>query len=231
MAEKRMFSKRVIDSDAFLDMPSSTQNLYFHLNMRADDDGFLDNPKKIMRIVGCKDDDLKLLIAKRYLLIFESGVIVIKHWRLHNVIRSDRKKDTLYQEEYSTLNHKKDGAYTDRQTVDGQVTDKCPHRLDKISIEEISIDKDSIVKKPDKPTKHKHGIYNHVLLTEDEYNKLINEWGPVKLLESIKRLDEGIELKGYKYKSHYLALRKWDKNNSTGKKKEFNIKDYEGGTF
>ena len=89
MAERRMFAKTIIDSDSFLDMPLSTQALYFHLSMRADDDGFLNNSKKIQRMVGCSDDDLKLLIAKRFIIPFESGVVVIKHWRIHNYIRSD----------------------------------------------------------------------------------------------------------------------------------------------
>ena len=97
MAERRMFAKTIIDSDAFLDMPLSAQALYFHLSMRADDDGFINNPKKIQRVIGGSDDDLKLLIAKRFLLPFESGVVVIKHWKIHNFIRTDRYKPTVYQ--------------------------------------------------------------------------------------------------------------------------------------
>ena len=110
MAERRMFAKTIIDSDAFLDMPQSTQALYFHLAMRADDDGFINNPKKTQRIVGASDDDLKLLIAKRFIIPFESGVIVIKHWRLHNYIRSDRYKPTVYQDELASLELKNNGA-------------------------------------------------------------------------------------------------------------------------
>ena len=87
MAEKRMFTQKIIDSDAFLDMPLSTQALYFHLNMRADDDGFINNPKRIQRTIGASDDDLKLLIAKRFVICFENGVIVIKHWKMHNTLR------------------------------------------------------------------------------------------------------------------------------------------------
>ena len=114
MPERRMFTQRIVDSDAFLDMPLSTQALYFHLNMRADDDGFINNPKKIQRMIGASDDDLKLLIAKRFVLCFESGVIVIKHWRMHNLIRKDRYNPTQYQDELSTLTIKKNGSYTDR---------------------------------------------------------------------------------------------------------------------
>ncbi len=117
MAEKRMFSKQIIDSDAFLDMPLSTQALYFHLSMRADDDGFVDNPKKIQRMIGASADDLKLLMAKRYILTFESGVIVIKHWRMHNTLRTDRYKPTVYQEEMSTLVIKRNKSYTEAERL------------------------------------------------------------------------------------------------------------------
>ena len=85
-----MMSKKIIDTDNFLDMPQSTQCLYFHLLLRADDDGFIQSPKSIMRITGCKEDDLKLLIAKRFVIGFETGVIVIRHWRIHNYVQSDR---------------------------------------------------------------------------------------------------------------------------------------------
>lgn len=112
MAERRMFAKTIVDSDAFLEMPLSTQALYFHLGMRADDDGFVNSPKKIMRTVSCSDDDLKLLIAKRFIIPFESGVVVIKHWRIHNYIRSDRYKPTSYTEEKALLKLKENNAYT-----------------------------------------------------------------------------------------------------------------------
>ena len=103
MANRRMFAKTIIDSDAFLDMPPSSQVLYFHLAMRADDDGFINNPKTIMRIVGAKDDDIKLLIAKRFIIPFDSGVVVIKHWRIHNYIQKDRYTETNNIEEKNQL--------------------------------------------------------------------------------------------------------------------------------
>ena len=112
LAERRMFAKTIIDSDAFIDMPLSTQALYFHLSMRADDDGFINNPKKIQRMIGASDDDLKMLVAKRFIIPFESGIVVIKHWRIHNYIRGDRKKDTVYPEEMSMLVEKENGAYS-----------------------------------------------------------------------------------------------------------------------
>ena len=113
MAERRMFAKTIVDSDAFLDMPLSTQALYFHLSMRADDEGFVNNPKKIQRMIGASDDDCRLLMAKRFILTFDSGVIVIKHWRIHNYIQKDRFKETLYQEEKSTLALDEKNAYTE----------------------------------------------------------------------------------------------------------------------
>lgn len=112
MAERRMFAKTIIDSDAFVDMPLSTQALYFHLSMRADDDGFINNPKKIQRSVGASEDDLKLLTAKNFIIPFESGIVVIKHWRIHNYIRNDRYKPTVYAEEKAILSQKENGTYT-----------------------------------------------------------------------------------------------------------------------
>lgn len=114
MAKKRMLSEAILNSDAFMDMPLSAQMLYVHLNMRADDDGFVASPKRIRMLIGAGEDDMKLLIAKRFILVFQSGVIVIKHWRLHNYIKNDRYKPTLYQEEKKLLSVKKNGVYTDR---------------------------------------------------------------------------------------------------------------------
>lgn len=108
-----MFAKTIIDSDAFLDMPLSSQALYFHLSMRADDDGFINNPKKIQRMVGASDDDLKLLVAKRFIIPFESGIVVIKHWKIHNYIQKDRYKPTIYQEEKKLLTEKDNNVYTE----------------------------------------------------------------------------------------------------------------------
>lgn len=112
MAQKRMFTMKIVDSDAFLDMPLSAQCLYFHLNMRADDDGFIGNAKRIMRVIGCNDDDLKLLIAKRFVLAFEDGIIVIKHWRMHNCLTRTRYCETQYIEEKNQLFIKKNMAYS-----------------------------------------------------------------------------------------------------------------------
>lgn len=112
MAQKRMFSMKIVDSDAFLEMPLSTQCLYFHLNMRADDDGFVGNPRKIMRLINSGEDDLKVLIAKRFVLPFDNSVMVIKHWLIHNTIQSDRYKPTVYADEKQQLFIKDNKAYT-----------------------------------------------------------------------------------------------------------------------
>ena len=120
MAQKRMFSKTIIDSDMFLDMPHSTQLLYFHLNMRADDDGFIDNCKNIMRMVGCKEDDLKVLATKKFIIPFESGVIVIRHWRIHNYIQNDRYTETKYKNEKSMLMLDENKTYVINSNKEGQ---------------------------------------------------------------------------------------------------------------
>lgn len=112
MAERRMFAKSIIDSDSFLDMALSTQALYFHLSMRADDDGFINNPKKLARMLGSSDDEFKVLLAKKFIIGFESGVIVIKHWKIHNYIQKDRYKKTNYADEMALLNTNEINGYT-----------------------------------------------------------------------------------------------------------------------
>ena len=141
MAERRMFAKPIIDSDAFLDMPLSTQALYFHLSMRADDDGFINNPRKIQRVVGCSDDDLKLLAAKNFIIPFASGVVVIKHWRLHNYIQKDRYKPTVYVDEMDQLKQKTNGVYTlDTECIQDVSSLETQVRLGKDSIDKVSIE-------------------------------------------------------------------------------------------
>lgn len=111
MAKKRMFNIEIIDTDLFLDMPQSTQNLYFHFGMRADDDGFISNPKKIIKAIGANEDDLRILISKKFIIPFETGVIVIRHWKLNNYLRSDRYTETIHQYERKQLIEDKNGIY------------------------------------------------------------------------------------------------------------------------
>ncbi len=114
MANRRMFSKKITETDLFLDMPMSAQCLYFHLNMSADDDGFIGNAKTIKRMIGASEDDLKLLFAKEFLIPFENGVVVIKDWKIHNYIRKDTYNRTMYTEEKKQLEEDDNGAYTFR---------------------------------------------------------------------------------------------------------------------
>lgn len=154
MAERRMFAKTIIDSDAFLDMPMSARLLYYDLGMRADDDGFVNSPKKIQRMVGCSEDDLKLLIAKRFVIPFESGIVVIKHWKINNLIRSDRYNETKYKEEKSLLKFDENGAYrlTDGIPNDNQLVAEWETQ---VRLGKVRLGKDSIDISEDKPHSHK----------------------------------------------------------------------------
>ena len=107
-----MFSLSIMDSDAFLDMPTTSQLLYVHMGMRADDEGFVGNPKRISRMMGASDDDMKILLAKKFIIEFDSGVVVIKHWRMHNTIRMDRFAPTTYRKEKAQLFLEENRAYT-----------------------------------------------------------------------------------------------------------------------
>lgn len=216
-----MFTKKIVDSDAFLDMPLSTHALYFHLNMRADDDGFINNPKKIQRMIGASEDDLKLLIAKRFVICFENGVIVIKHWRMHNTLRKDRYNPTTYQEQLSMLDIKDNNSYTEKVPEIHMATTWQPngnqmapqYSIDKNSIEENSIDisdsdePEQPTPKKTKPVKHKYGEYNNVLLTDEELQKLKTEYSDYQ--ERIERLSSYVASTGKSYKSHYATIRNW----------------------
>ena len=133
MAIKRMFSLSVVDTDKFLEMPISARLLYYELGMRADDDGFVGNWKKILLFTGLKDDDLKVLIAKQFIIPFDTGVIVIKHWRMNNYLQKDRTKPTIYQEELKKLELDENNVYTLDTT--------CIHSIDKNRLDKNSIDK------------------------------------------------------------------------------------------
>lgn len=151
MAERRMFTQKITESDAFLDMPLSSQALYFHLCMNADDDGFVKNPKRISRMMGACDDDIRLLVAKSFVITYDTGVIVIKHWRMHNLLRKDRYKETEYTDEKSMLNIKKNGAYTldksqGKPLIEVVRQPNGNQMAPQDSIGKDSIDKDSIEK-------------------------------------------------------------------------------------
>ncbi|RJE88597.1 hypothetical protein D3P07_11420 [Paenibacillus sp. 1011MAR3C5] len=152
MAERRMFAKSIIDSDLFLDMPSSTQNLYFHLSMRADDDGFVNSPLKILRMVSCSKNDMDMLIFKNFIIPFDTGICVIKHWRIHNYIRNDRYTPTIYTEEKSQLSLDENKGYTTGIPTVIPVGDVGKVRLGKVSLVE---DRKDIGLSDDKPKRSK----------------------------------------------------------------------------
>ena len=146
MAERRMFSKTIIDSDDFLEMPLTTQSLYFHLSMRADDDGFVNNPMKIQRMIGAYDDDRERLISKNFIIPFASGIVVIRHWKIHNYIQKDRYKGTLYKDEKDTL-------FLDENRVYTEKTNPCIQNVSNLDTQyrlgKDRLGKDSIVEDDD----------------------------------------------------------------------------------
>lgn len=169
MAERRMFARAIIDSDAFLDMPLSTQALYFHLSMNADDEGFVGNPKKIQKMIGARDDDYQILVSKRFILAFPSGIIVIKHWKINNYIQADRFKATTYIEEKATLTLDLKKAYVERiQNVSKMY---AQYRIGKDSIGEDSI-----------------GGVAESGLTDDDYNDLVSRLGATDTDYYIQRI-------------------------------------------
>ncbi|WP_269760522.1 conserved phage C-terminal domain-containing protein [Streptococcus dysgalactiae] len=146
MAQRRMFSRKITETDRFLEMPLSSQALYFHLNMGADDEGFIDKAKTIQRTIGASDDDMKLLIAKGFLIPFDSGVVVIRHWRIHNYIQSDRFQSTLYQSEKAQLEYDKS------KTASLKPIENCIQNVSKmetqVRLSKGSLDKDSLTTYP-----------------------------------------------------------------------------------
>lgn len=215
MAERRMFAKTIIDSDAFLDMPLSTQALYFHLSMRADDDGFINNPRKIQRMVGGSDDDMKVLVAKRFIIPFESGIVVIKHWKIHNYIQKDRYKPTVYAKEKAMLTSKDNGAYTeciqDVSNVETQVS------IGKDSIElgkfrgSGSVVDDSTTATEENKLKLLGGKLgrNVVYLTDRQLSDLLDKLGLDAFNRYVERLATFIIDKKAHVKSHYDTILKW----------------------
>ena len=142
MAERRMFAKSIIDSDAFLELPAKSQLLYFHLAMRADDEGFISNPKSILRLTGCTEADMQKLVEGKYLIPFGRGILAIRHWKVHNYIRADRLKPTVYEAEKAMLLVEESGVYTLCQSSDGQVV--AQDRLGKDRLGKVSSGQESI---------------------------------------------------------------------------------------
>ncbi len=210
MAERRMFAKTIIDSDAFLDMPQSAQLLYFHLSMRADDEGFINNPKSIMRNVRCTEEDILQLINKKFILPFENGIVVIKHWKIHNYIAKDRFKPTKYKEERSTLSLDDNNSYTTCiQPVNKMDTQ------DRLGKDRLS--KDSINKKNNKKeVRHKYGEYQNVLLSDTDLEKLKADF-PNDWTDRIENLSNYMASTGKSYKNHLATIRNWARKEQQNK--------------
>lgn len=217
MAERRMFTQKITEADNFTALPPTTQCLYFHLCMNADDDGFSNKIRQAMFNAHADQNDFEMLVQKRFILPFDSGVIVIKHWRMHNLIRADRYHETDYLEEKAALVLKENGVYTDCAHDDNQMTTKWQPSDNQMETEvrlgKVSIGKDSIDNKPapkkKKDPKEPYGAFGNVKLTIDEYNRLVKDYGQGETDKAIDYLDAYIEDKGYKSKSHNMAMRRW----------------------
>lgn len=200
MAEKRMFAKSIVLTDAFLDMPMSARCLYFTLGMLADDDGFVGSPKSIMRQCGASQDDMGILLAKRYVLGFDSGVIVIKHWKLNNYLQASRHRPTTYQEELSTLMLDEKGAYTELDvsalpetvkqplneclTSAEQPLNKCSASIDKNRLDKSSIEQTS----KGEPERKQFGQF--VRLTDKEFASLLRDFGTSEFYRRKEAVDK-----------------------------------------
>ena len=217
MANKRMFSLSVVDTDAFLEMPTSSQLLYFHLSMRADDEGFVSSPKKIMKMVGSGEDDYKVLIVRKFIIPFESGVCVIKHWLIHNTVRLDRFAGTNYIKEKSQLLIKDNKAYKLINVEEQGLIDGKPNgnqMATQVKLSEVKLSKDKRV----------YGEFKNVFLLEEEYEKLIDGLGEPNTQLLVEELSGYMASKKKKYDSHYATIKNWarrriieNKNNKKGK--------------
>lgn len=219
MAERRMFAKAIVLSDAFLDMPMSARCLYFTLAMLADDDGFINSPKSIMRQCGSTSDDMNILITKRFVLTFESGVVVIKHWRIHNLIQKDRYRETKYLEEKALLTLDGNKAYTEAVS---DMYPECIHdvsrlepqvRLGEVRLGESRVGEVIEEAAPPKSVRHKYGLYKNVLLTDEDMAKLQEEF-PHDYSDRIERLSEYMASTGKSYKNHLATIRNWAKKDN-----------------
>jgi hypothetical protein len=232
VAEKRMFTKKITDDDNFTSMSSSAQALYFHLNQGADDDGFTNQISMAMFKAHASEDDLKVLLAKNYVIRFESGVLVIKHWRMHNTLRKDRYTPTNYQEELELLGIKKNGAYTLNPDLSLGLPDGCQMvATGKVSIVKDSIVKDRVVEgsedgNQDFDLEIDENVDNSVdnsaleymggtlgkgvvLLTDAQREALLDKLGFDAFNHYINRLSTFIIQKGATVKNHYGTILKW----------------------
>ena len=230
MPERRMFAKTIIDSDAFLEMPMSARLLYYDLAMRADDDGFINSPRKIMKFVGATNDDMNILIARKFIIPFDNGVVVIKHWRIHNYIRKDTYNETSYKEQKALLELDENKAYrlSNGFPVDGSLT--------QVRIGKDSIGKDSInnnIKEVSKDTSEKKIFTPPSVEEVQEYIKSVGSKVDAEAFVAFYE-SKGWMIGKNKMKSWKSAIVTWEKRNGlkreTPKKVEVEICEeiYEG---
>lgn len=201
MARKRMFDLEIINQDSFLDLPMESKALYFLLGMEADDEGFV-APRKVLRLYGGTEDGLKVLIAKNFIIPFNTGVIVITDWKRNNYLDKNKVKETIYQDEKKQLTY-------NNETEKYESLTKVKQKLNQYSIEEYSIEENSIY--------NIYGEFKNVKLTKEEYAKLEKS----NLLLYIEKLSSYIASKGKRYKSHYATILNWarkDKQNTKDEK-------------
>ena len=227
MAERRMFTKKITDSDAFIEMSSAAQALYFHLNQGADDDGFNNQVQMAMWKAHASIDDLKILMAKNYVIRFESGVIVIKHWRMHNTLRKDRYTPTNFQDELNLLGIKDNGAYTLGCQV---VANGLPQvSIGKVSIDKVSLVEGSVAEDTATATANVENSEGNqlkllegplgkgvVYLTDNQMDKLLDKLGFDAFNRYVGRLADYIIEKNAYIKCHFDTILKWyreDKGN------------------
>ena len=212
MAERRMFAKTIVLSDAFLDMPLSARCLYFTLGMLADDDGFVNNPKSIMRQVGASLDDMHLLIGKRFILTFDSGVIVIKHWRIHNYIQKDRYKESKYIEEKATLMVDEKGAYTECIQSVSKMDTQVRLELGQDSLE-LGQGSGSVADGSDTLRKL-GGERGVVYLTDRQVGFLLDKMGLEAFDLYVDKLANFINENNANVQNHYKTILKWYEEDS-----------------
>ena len=211
MAERRMMSKKIIHSDAFLDMPATSQNLYFHLLLEADDEGFVNSPKRIQRTVGASDGDAQMLLAKKFIFSFESGVVVIKHWRIHNYIQNDRFKATTYVDERNRLSIDKNDGY--------KLDTNCTPSIGKESIVEVSLGEESVDAELDEPFSFSLSKDTHFDNLSKEYrNRLKIEIEALGMGLPYETFVEALQTKSsYKYKNFLLVYKNWAKKDNSNR--------------
>ena len=215
MAERRMFAKTIIDSDAFIEMPMSARLLYYDLAMRADDDGFNNSPRKVMRTTGATNDDMNILIARKFIIPFESGVVVIKHWRIHNYIRKDTYKETNYKEEKALLELDENSAYRLTDDIRRRAVDEPSTQ---VRIGKVRSGKERVVEVSESVDDEEESTFQLmggslgkgvVLLTPAQQEELLDKIGFDAFNHYVEKLADFIIEKNANVANHYNTILKW----------------------